>query len=26
VRVRFLYLTIGQATRDQSGSDCLFEN
>ena len=26
VRVRFLYRTIGQATMNQSGSDCLFEN
>jgi len=25
VRVRFLYRTIGQTTRNQSGSDCLFE-
>jgi hypothetical protein len=24
VRVRFLYRTIGQATRNQSGSDCCF--
>jgi hypothetical protein len=26
VRFRFLYWTIGQATRNQFGSECLFEN